>query len=270
MVFSGTVSNICVLNTAGDAALRGIEVIIPYDAIISITDFDHQGTLRQASSVYLAPITTVEHAFAEEMPSVELSTDASPPPVEVEEQLGLPAHRTALVVVDMQNDFAAEGGALYVPATRRTLDPIAGLLRAARKAGATVVFTQDWHRPDDPEFGIWPRHCVEGTFGAEVVRALEASSADLFVKKRTYDAFFGTDLDLLLQERDVENVVIVGTVANICVLHTAGKARLSGYNLVVAEDGISSLTPFDQQFALRQISWLYGGKIVRGGGIRFE
>jgi nicotinamidase-related amidase len=270
MVFSGTVSNICVLNTAGDAALRGIEVILPQDAIISLTEFDHQATLRQASSVYRAAVTAAERAFGEEMPSVGLRADAAPPPVEVEDQLALPAHRAALIVVDMQNDFATEGGALYVPGTLQTLEPIAQLVRAARQGGAAVIFTQDWHRADDREFGIWPRHCVEGTFGADVVKEFEPTEADHFVKKRTYDAFFGTDLDLLLQERGIEHMVLVGTVANICVLHTAGTARLSGYNVVVAEDGISALTLFDHQFALRQISWLYAGKIVRGSGIRFE
>lgn len=183
---------------------------------------------------------------------------------------GLAQPRTALIIVDMQNDFAKDGGKLYVPKTKETIPPIKQLLAKARGAGVPVIFTQDWHRPDDPEFKIWPPHTIEGSEGAQVLAEFAPSPKDYYVKKRTYDAFYGTDLDLLLRQMGIRNVVIVGTVSNICVLHTAGKARLHGYNVVVARDGISSLTEFDQQLSLRQISWLYSGKITTVDGITFE
>ena len=92
---------------------------------------------------------------------------------------------------------------------------------------------------------------------------LKPLPTDYFIRKKTYDAFFGTDLDLILRQKGIRNLVITGTVANICVLHTAGSASLRGYKVVVPEDAISSLTPFDQAAALRQISFVYQGKITR-------
>ena len=68
----------------------------------------------------------------------------------------------------------------------------------------------------------------------------------------------------------MQNLVIVGTVANICVLHAAGSARLRGYEIIVAADALSSLTPFDQEAALRQIFFVYQGKITNSEGVRFS
>jgi len=187
------------------------------------------------------------------------------------EEVVLPAGRTAVLVVDMQNDFVHERGALVVPAAAATVDPIRRLLRRARAAGVPVVYTQDWHAPDDAEFRIWPPHCVAGTWGAEVVDPLAPRPEEARIHKTTYDPFFRTDLDALLAGRGVENLVVVGTVANICVLHAAASAALRGIRPVVPQDGVSALAPFDQLFALRQITGLYQGTAVRSeAGIRFE
>lgn len=270
VVVTGTVSNICVLNTAGDAALRGYEVVMPHDAIAPLNDFDQQATLREVSFLYQGKITTADHAFDPNPEPFNFETNANPPELKITSNVELPRNKTALIVVDMQNDFAREGGALYVPTTRETLDPIKSLLKKARSSGTLIVFTQDWHRKDDPEFKIWPPHTIQGSEGAQVITDFEPSDQDYFIKKRTYDAFYGTDLDLLLRQNGIENVVITGTVSNICVLHTAGKARLHGYNVTVARDGISSLTPFDMDLSLRQMSFLYNGTVTDSNNIQFR
>jgi len=176
---------------------------------------------------------------------------------------------TALVVVDMQVDFVSPKGKLPVPEAWKTIPVIRRLIERARKAKAPIIFTQDWHRADDPEFTIWPSHAVGGTHGAKVIPQLKPLPKDYFVRKRTYDAFFGTDLDILLRQKGIRNLVITGTVANICVLHTAGSARLRGYEIVIPQDAISALNPFDQAAALRQVSFLYQGTITRSEGIHF-
>ncbi|MFQ5915263.1 MAG: cysteine hydrolase family protein [Nitrospinota bacterium] len=183
--------------------------------------------------------------------------------------LRLRARETALIVVDMQNDFAKKGGALFVPDAAGTVEPVRRLLDRARAKGVMTVFTQDWHRPDDAEFRIWPVHAVEGTPGAEVIRPLGAREGDIRIRKLRYDAFYGTSLDHLLRLNGVRNVLVVGTVSNICVLHTAGKAALHGYRVVVAEDGISSLAPFDQALALRQITEVFSGEVCASAAIAF-
>jgi len=111
------------------------------------------------------------------------------------EALELPAKETALIVVDMQNDFAHPQGALFVPEAPKTVPAIKGLLERARQAGARVVFTQDWHREDDLEFQIWPRHAVAGTWGAEILEELKPRPEELVIQKVRYDAFYGTPLD---------------------------------------------------------------------------
>jgi nicotinamidase-related amidase len=270
VVVTGTVSNICVLNTAGDAALRGYEVVMPHDAIAPLNDFDQQATLREVSFLYQGKITTAEHAFDPNPELVKVEPNTKPPELKIASSVELPKDKTAVIVVDMQNDFAREGGALYVPDTKQTVEPIKSLLKKARSTGTLIVFTQDWHRKDDPEFKIWPPHTIQMTEGASVIGDFEPTEKDYYIRKRTYDAFFGTDLDLLLRQNEIQNVVITGTVSNICVLHTAGKARLHGYNVFVAKDGISSLTPFDMDLSLRQMSFLYNGTVADSGNIQFK
>jgi len=191
------------------------------------------------------------------------------PDIERAGRVELPAAQTALIVVDMQNDFAHPEGALFVPDAQKTIPAIRALLERARAAGARVVFTQDWHSEDDPEFAIWPRHAVAGSWGAEVVTELEPLPSETRIRKLRYDAFYGTPLEHLLRLWGVRNVVVVGTVANICVLHTAGSAALRWFGVVVAEDGLSAITPFDMQAALRQISFLYRGRITSTGELSF-
>ncbi len=186
------------------------------------------------------------------------------------EGLELPAKETALIVVDMQNDFAHPQGALFVPDAPKSVPAIQLLLERARRAGARVVYTQDWHREDDPEFQIWPRHAVAGTWGAEILEGLRPEPGDLIIQKVRYDAFYGTPLDHYLHLWGIKNVVVTGTVANICVLHTAGSAALRWYRVVLPEDATSALTPFDLQAALRQITFLYRGQVTRAEGVRFR
>jgi nicotinamidase-related amidase len=192
------------------------------------------------------------------------------PEYEIFPKVFLNPRTTALIVVDMQVDFVSPKGKLFVPEAPKTIPAIRGLIAKARKARVPVIFTQDWHRADDPEFSIWPAHAVEGTRGAQVVPELRPISKDYFIRKRTYDAFFSTDLDLLLRQKNIQNLVITGTVSNICVLHTAGSARLRGYKIIVVADAISSLTPFDQAAALRQISFIYQGKITNAQAVIFK
>ncbi len=164
----------------------------------------------------------------------------------------------------MQNDFVTPGGKLVVPAAEGTLPAISGLLAHARAAGVHVAYTQDTHMEGDPEWEIWPEHCRMGTWGWEIVDALAPHPDDLVVRKARYDGFYGTSLDHYLSRAwHVENLVIVGTIASICVLHTAASAGLRWFHVVTPADATSALTEFDQALALRQISWLYTGSVVR-------
>jgi nicotinamidase-related amidase len=192
------------------------------------------------------------------------------PEYEIFPEVSVDARESAVIVLDMQVDFVYPDGKLSVPDARRTVPAIRLVIEKGRAAGVPVIFTQDWHRADDPEFSIWPEHTVEGTEGAEIIAELTPGQKDYFIHKRTYDPFFGTDLDLLLRQKGIRRLVITGTMANVCVLHTAGSAHLLGYEAVVPMDTVSALTPFDLQSALRQISFLYQGKITTSSGLKFS
>jgi nicotinamidase-related amidase len=188
------------------------------------------------------------------------------PDIPLAQQVTLPAAETALIVVDMQNDFVKPEGRLVVPDALPTLPALTALLARARTAGVRVAYTQDTHFEGDKEWTIWPEHCRHGTWGWEIVAELAPHETDLVVQKSRYDGFYDTALDhYLTRVWEVKHLVIVGTIASICVLHTAASAGLRWFHVVTPADGISALNDFDQALALRQISWLYAGQVVRQG-----
>lgn len=179
--------------------------------------------------------------------------------------------RTALVVVDVQNDFALPGGSLYVSGGEQVVPPINRLIAEARAAGALVVFTQDWHPERTPHFtddgGRWPRHCVRNTWGAELVRELDVAGP--IVQKGTggEDGYSGfsvrdpqsgareeTALDRMLKERAIERVVVVGLAGDVCVKETALDARRLGYATAVVEEATRPVDPADGRRALDELA----------------
>ena len=186
------------------------------------------------------------------------------PEIAYQPEVTLPAASTAVIVVDMQNDFVKPGGTLTNAAAEVMIPRLVQLLDRARVQNVRIAYTQDSHIEGDPEWTIWPEHCRVGTWGWEIIPELKPRPDDLICPKNRYDGFYGTWLDhFLTHVWRVQNLVIVGTVANICVLHTAASAGLRWFNLVIPADGVSALTDFDQAMALRQASWLYLSKVVR-------
>lgn len=188
------------------------------------------------------------------------------PEIPLSERVLLPAAQSAVIIVDMQNDFVKPEGRLAVPDALPTVPAIAALLLQARAAGVRVAYTQDTHFEGDKEWAIWPEHCRRGTWGWEIIAELAPQADDLVVQKSRYDGFYDTTLDHYLSRVwEVKHLVIVGTIASICVLHTAASAGLRWFHVVTPADGVSALNDFDQALALRQISWLYAGEVVRQG-----
>lgn len=186
------------------------------------------------------------------------------PEIPFKDNVPLSPDKTALIVGDMQNDFVKPGGKLVVPAARETIPHIRRLLDSTREAGVHIAHTQDTMLPDDPEFAIWGEHCVIHTWGWEFIDELKPLPNELVVQKSRYDAFYGTQLDHFLSHVwKVDHVVVVGTVSNICVLHAVASAAARMFHVVVPANGISALCEFDQALALRQISSIYTGDLVK-------
>ncbi|QCC48741.1 cysteine hydrolase family protein [Halobellus limi] len=178
--------------------------------------------------------------------------------------------RTAVVVVDMQNGFCHPDGSLHAPASEAVIDDVTDLVQEARDAGARVVYTRDVHPPEQfegahyyDEFDRWGEHVVEGSWEAELVGELDVRESDHVVEKHTYDAFYETELDGWLSARGVDDLLVCGTLANVCVLHTAGSAGLRDYRPVLVEDAIGAIEDEHKEYALEHADWLFGEVTTR-------
>lgn len=161
--------------------------------------------------------------------------------------------RQALLVIDMLNDFVQEKAPLEVPKSRGIIPNIKREIDKARQNEIPVIYLCDAHKPDDPEFKIWPPHCIEGTEGAEVIEELKPDKDDFIVKKVSYSGFYNTKLEELLKSLGVQKLLLTGIVTNICVLYTGVDALMRGFEVEVIEDCVAGLNDDDHRFAIRQL-----------------
>jgi nicotinamidase-related amidase len=179
--------------------------------------------------------------------------------------MDLDSDSTAVVVVDMQNGFCHPEGSLYAPASEGALGPVTDLVSRARDADASVVYTRDVHPPEQfedthyyDEFDRWGEHVVEGSWDAQLHDDLDVREDDHVVEKHTYDAFYRTNLEGYLDAHGIRDLVICGTLANVCVLHTAGSAGLRDYRPVLVEDAVGFIEDEHREYALEHADWLFG------------
>jgi nicotinamidase/pyrazinamidase len=177
--------------------------------------------------------------------------------------------RTALVVVDVQNDFADPAGSLYVNGAEAVVAAINDEIDAARAAGALVVYTQDWHPESTPHFakdgGTWPVHCVHDTWGAELHPDLAVAGEQVRKGTSGEDGYSGftmahpvsgetspTALRDLLASRGVEHVVVAGLATDYCVKATAIDAADLGFSATLLRAAVRpvELEPGDGQRAI--------------------
>lgn len=169
--------------------------------------------------------------------------------------------KTALLIIDMQNDFCKPEAPLFVPNNPEIIPKIKKEIEKAKKENILVIYTQDWHKPDDPEFKIWPKHCVTSTEGAEIVEELAPQKGDIIIKKSTYSAFFKTGLENKLKEYGIEILELTGCVTNVCILFTAFDAYKRGYRLVVKKDCLGYVDRKYHEFALNLMEKALGARI---------
>lgn len=181
----------------------------------------------------------------------------------------------ALIVVDVQNDFASPEGNLPVPGGDSVISFINGQIDEARRAGAVLVYTQDWHPESTPHFekdgGIWPVHCVAETAGAEFHPDLDVVGEAIFIKKGVggedgYSAFNIRDpqsgevsltgLAEQLRGRGVTGIAVLGLALDYCVKETAIDSVAEGFDTTLLADGTSAvnLRPGDGPRAAAEIA----------------
>lgn len=159
-----------------------------------------------------------------------------------------PEH-TALLVVDMQNDFVEEGAPLEFPEGRRILPTLQKVLDAVRAQGMPVIYPAHVHRPGGADMGIhrdlYPpvaagEALVDGGRGVEIYPEIAPRDGELVIKKHRYNSFYATDLEIVLRGLGVETVVLTGMTTECCVLGTARGALECGLRSVVLADACAS------------------------------
>ena len=165
---------------------------------------------------------------------------------------------TALIVVDVQNDFADPKGSLFVEGAKDVVRMVNGETRRATEDGAFVVYTQDWHPASTPHFakdgGIWPVHCVADTWGAQLHPDLNVVGPTVHKGAGGEDGYSGftmkdpstgetspTGLEAILREKGVTKVVVVGLATDYCVSATALDATRLGFGTEVLQDAIAAV-----------------------------
>jgi nicotinamidase-related amidase len=157
--------------------------------------------------------------------------------------------KTAMIVVDMQNDFVAAGAPMETPAARAITPRLADALQICRNAGIRVVYTAHVHRRDGSDMGLFDdmhppianrAALVDGTPGVEIYPELAPRPGEHVIKKHRYSGFFGTDLDIILREWGVDTVIVSGTTTENCCHATARDAMFRNYRVVFLSDATAT------------------------------
>lgn len=184
--------------------------------------------------------------------------------------------KSALIVVDMQNDFVRVGAPLEVPDARNTIANHQGLIQAFRKRNLPVIYTKFVSHPHYYLLWDWSPQCAPPTKCCwkghqrfysdlndkrectDVIDELQPDESDLVIEKNGYGAFHETALDKKIRSFGLNSVVITGTVTQICVEETAREAFHHGFRATLAEDAVSSFAPDLHAAAIKNFSMKFG------------
>ena len=165
--------------------------------------------------------------------------------------------KTAMIVVDMQNDFVASGAAMETPAARAVVPKLADALKICRDAGIKVIYTAHVHRRDGCDMGLFDdlhppianrAALVDGTPGVDIYSDVAPAPGEHVIKKHRYSGFIGTDLDMILREWGVDTVIISGTTTENCCHATARDAMFRNYRVVFLADATATYDYPDRGF----------------------
>ena len=185
--------------------------------------------------------------------------------------------KTVFFDIDSQLDFLYPAGALYVPRAERIVPAIARLNRFAAAHGIPVVSTTDAHAEDDPEFSVWPPHCVAGTWGQRKAEAaliegrivipnracdmaLEGAP-QIVVEKQTVDVFLAANLGRIVELLNADRYVVYGVVTEICVLNAVRGLLKTGRPVTLVTDAVEALTAEASVRALEEVR-ASGGRLA--------
>ncbi|SDR04957.1 cysteine hydrolase family protein [Virgibacillus salinus] len=181
--------------------------------------------------------------------------------------------KRALINIDYTNDFVADDGMLTCGEPGQAIEgEIVSLTKKFINAGDYVVFAVDAHEEGDtnhPESNLFPPHNIIGTEGRQlfgqltsVYQSNKQAENVYYYDKTRYSAFAGTDLELRLRERKIDELHLVGVCTDICVLHTAVDAYNKGFKIVVHKDAVASFNAAGHEWALGHFTDTLGAKVI--------
>ena len=171
--------------------------------------------------------------------------------------------KTALLIVDMVRDFTDPDGLVFYPEKRTILPEIKEVLELCRSKNCLIVYLRHCNRVGkfDKKAATMRPNCIEGTFGVEIDPMLEIKPEDYIIQKRRYSGFFGTDLDLVLRENNIENLIVVGTKTNCCIRATVTDAFYYNYEPYVVRECVATNSETVNEVHLNDID-KYLGRVV--------
>ena len=165
--------------------------------------------------------------------------------------------KTAVVVIDMQNDFINPESPLFVASGYKFVDRLAEFLDTCRGEGIQIIYTEDMVRPDFKDAGTAPALCepmrlgqvlIAGTQGVKTYSTVAPKKNDIVIIKHRYSAFFGTELDMILRTTGIDTLILTGVCTDCCVFSTARDAGFYNYQVGVMTDLTGTLDYADEGF----------------------
>ena len=179
---------------------------------------------------------------------------------------------SALIIVDIQNDFCAEDGVLPVPGCRSIVENVNKYIEVFERRGQIIAASRDWHPPNHISFkvrgGPWPPHCIQWSKGAEFYPELKLPKEVLIISKGTnpdaeaYSAFDGTELHYLLSKRGIRRIFVCGVATDYCVRATVMDALKLGYEVILLSDAIAGVSDESSRKAVLEM--------IRSGAVLAE
>lgn len=169
----------------------------------------------------------------------------------------------ALIIIDMQNDFIAEGAPIECPGGRDIIPNIQKAKAWAKSNGIPVFYTQEMHRFQKVDYGLElernePQHCLEGSKGVEIIHELKPEDDDFVIIKRRYSGYYLTDLEVLMKSFNKKGLILTGAATNVCVYATALDAMQRDVHAIVLSDGVAGTSIELHEAFLKNIDYVIG------------
>jgi len=171
---------------------------------------------------------------------------------------------TALIIIDMQNDFVHENTILEVKEAKKHIPQFKDFIQKCRDKGVTIIYTRHIFDPkmNPIESKLFPELSKgglrENTIGSEIIEDIKPEKDDIVIKKNRYDAFFDTKLGRMLNERGIVDVIITGLMTNICCESTARTAMMKDFNVLFCSDLTFASNQELQKTTLKNIESHFG------------